>query len=78
MHKYGILRVLDVLSLFPYACQSDVFFKMLDFVKQKAVNGKYSAESVVKAYSKFDFGQKKSPSRWITFLVERIDKQCQF
>lgn len=73
--KYGILRVLDVLSLFPYALHSDLFQDMLDFVHKKSVDGKYYAESVVKSYAEFDFGQKKEASRWITFLIKRIDQR---
>lgn len=73
--KYGILRVLDVLSLFPHAVESKSFQGMIDFVRRKSRDGKYLAESVVKFYSEFDFGQKKEPSRWITFLVQRIEKR---
>jgi hypothetical protein len=72
---YGILRVLDVLSLFPYAIASGIFQSMVDFVRQKSVNGKYFAEAITPAYSGFDFGQKQEPSRWITFLVNRIEKR---
>jgi hypothetical protein len=78
--KYGILRVLDVLSLFPYAISSRAFQSMLDFVHQKASDGKYYAESTDGAYAEFDFGQKKEPSRWLTFLINRVEKrvsQCQ-
>ena len=78
--KYGILRVLDVLSLFPYAMESKGFKSMLDFVHQKSSGGKYFAESIVESYADFDFGQKKEPSRWITFLINRIEKrvsQCR-
>ena len=73
--KYGILRVLDVLSLFPYAVDSRAFQSMLDFVHNKAVNGKYSAEATDVAYAEFDFGQKAEPSRWLTFLINRIDRR---
>lgn len=78
--KYGILRVLDVLSLFPYAVGSRAFHSMLDFVHRKASGGRYFAESTDSAYAEFDFGQKEEPSRWITFLINRIGKrvsQCQ-
>jgi hypothetical protein len=74
--KYGILRVLDVLSLFPYAVSSRPFQSMLNFVHQKASGGKYYAESTDGAYAEFDFGQKKEPSRWLTFLISRIDKRA--
>ncbi|MFC1942000.1 hypothetical protein ACFLWU_02145 [Chloroflexota bacterium] len=74
--KYGILRVLDVLSLFPYAVSRRGFQGMLDFVRQKASGGKYFAESTDGAYSEFDFGQQKEPSRWLTFIINRIEKQA--
>jgi len=72
---YGILRVLDVLSLYPHARVSKGFRDMLDFVHRKSSHGKYLAESAVKAYSDFDFAQDKEPSRWITFLVKRVEKR---
>jgi hypothetical protein len=73
--KYGILRVLDVLSLFPYAIDSRSFWSMLDLVKQKAVEGKYTAEIIDNTYAEFDFAQMEKPSRWITLLVNRIEKR---
>jgi len=73
--KYGILRVLDVLSLFPYAVDSHSFWSMLDFVKQKAVAGKYTAEITDNAYADFDFAKQEEPSRWLTFLINRIDNR---
>ena len=72
---YGILRVLDVLSLFPYAVSNKSFHDMMNHVRAKSKNGMYSAESTVNFYSGFDFGQKKEPSRWITFLINRIEKR---
>jgi len=75
--KYGVLRVLDVLSLFPYARQQRRFTDMLNYVQYKASAGKYTAESVMKAYTAFDFGQKKEPSRWLTFFMKRIEKRVE-
>jgi hypothetical protein len=72
---YGILRVLDVLSLFPYAVKSKSFKSMMDHVREKSKNGMFYAESIVRHYSDFDFGQKNEPSRWITFLINRIEKR---
>jgi hypothetical protein len=74
--KYGILRVLDVLSLFPYAVSSRAFHSMLDFVRQKASGGKYFAESTDGAYAGFDFGRQEEPSRWLTFLINRVEKRA--
>jgi hypothetical protein len=73
--KYGILRVLDALSLFPYAASSPDFQNMLDYVHNKAVDGRYFAEAVDPAFASLDFAQEKEPSRWLTFLVSRIDKR---
>lgn len=73
--KYGILRVLDVLSLFPYAMNQPGFREMLDFVHQKASDGKYFAEPVDGSYAEFDFGRRQEPSRWLTFLVSRVEKR---
>ena len=74
--KYGILRVLDVLSLFPYAMDSRAFQSMLDFVHGKAVNGKYFAEAAEGAYAELDFGQTAEPSRWLTFIINRLDRRA--
>jgi hypothetical protein len=73
--KYSILKVMDILSMFPYAVRSDDFTDMLDFVLQKAPDGRFHAESLVGSYPEFDFGQIQQPSRWITFLVNRIQKR---
>ena len=73
--KYGILRVLDTLSLFPYAVKSKGFQNMLDFVHAKAKDGRYPPEATEYDFVDFDFSQTKEPSRWITFLVNRIDKR---
>jgi hypothetical protein len=73
--KYGILRVLDVLSLFPFAVERPGFKEMLEFVQGKAQDGKYVPENAESAYKEFDFAQTEKPSRWLTFLVNRIEKQ---
>ncbi len=75
--KYGILRVLDVLSLYPYAVKSRSFKSMLDFVHKKAVEGRYYVENASPAYAEFDFGKVGEPSRWLTFLVARVDKRVE-
>jgi len=74
--KYGILRVLDVLALFPYAVASRSFQSMLDLVHGKAVDGRYTPEAADAAFAAFDFGQTREPSRWLTFLIERIERRA--
>lgn len=66
------------LSMYPYAIKTESYQDMLQTVKQKAVDGKYTPESVVKAYNTFDFGQKKEPSRWLTCLINRIEKRANY
>lgn len=75
--KYSILRVMDALSLFPYAIKSSSFHSMLETVRRKSADGRYFAETVDSAYTGFDFGQNREPSRWLTFLVNRIEKRAQ-
>lgn len=70
--RYGILRVLDSLSLFPYSYKRDSFHSMLDFVHKKAVNGKYSVE-MPSSYT--DLEPPGQPNRLLTFIVNRIDKR---
>jgi hypothetical protein len=75
--KYGILRVLDVLSLYPYAVKSRSFRTMLDYVHGKALEGRYKSETDNPAYSDFDFSRAGEPSRWLTFLVNRVEKRFE-
>ncbi|BCY16534.1 hypothetical protein hrd7_03830 [Leptolinea sp. HRD-7] len=70
---YDILHVLDVLSHFPQAVTTPAFAEMLGVVTAKAtVDGTFIPEAIYMPYKKWDFGQKKEPSRWITLLVHRI------
>ena len=73
---YGILRVLDVLSLFPHAVRSRGFKNLLDFVRAKAVEGRYVPEDASGSFPGFDFDQTQEPSRWLTFLVARMEKRA--
>jgi hypothetical protein len=46
---------------------------MLDLVASKAdVEGRFTSESVWQAWSAWEFGQKKTASRWLTLLAHRI------
>jgi hypothetical protein len=73
--KYGILRVLDVASKFPHAVAQPAFQDMLDFVRSRGRDGYYHAEMPPESYRGFDFAQTETPSRWITFLVRRIEQR---
>ena len=69
---YDILHVLDVLSQFSWVKNESAIKEMIEIVKLKAdLEGKYTPESVWRAWKDWDFGQKKKPSKWLTFLAIR-------
>jgi hypothetical protein len=70
--RYGILRVLDALSLFSYSKPKASFHSMLDFVHSKAVSGKYRVE-MPSSYTDLEAGN--GSSRLLTFIINRIDKR---
>lgn len=70
---YDLLHVLDVLSNFDWLFQDPRLLDMLGVLKAKAdPEGRFTAESIWTAWKDWEFGQKKVPSRWITFLAWRI------
>lgn len=74
---YRILKYLDVLSQFSYVRKDLRFKTMTDMlVARQDTNGRFYAESIHKAWSGFDFAQKKEPSRFITLIACRILKRC--
>jgi hypothetical protein len=73
---YRILKYLDVVSQYEFAKKDKRLREIsgLLFSKQDS-QGRFTPESVHEVWRDFDFGQKKEPSRWITFLVYRITKR---
>jgi hypothetical protein len=70
---YRILKYLDVLSRFASIRRDPRMQEMRDTLIDKLDNGgRCYAESIHRVWSEFDFGQKKTPSRWITLLTYRI------
>jgi hypothetical protein len=70
---YDILHVLEVLTQFPFLKTDQRLTEMANLIKAKAGdNGQFTAESVWKAWSKWEFGQKRMPSSLMTFNVYRI------
>ena len=70
---YDILHVLEVLSHFEWVWQDMRFRQMLKFVESKSDDeGRYIPESIWTAWKDWDFGQKKIPSRGLTYYVQRI------
>lgn len=69
---YDILHVLDVLSQFRAARRFGPVREMADIVAGKAdEEGRFKPESIWMDWRGWDFGQKREPSRWLTFLVLR-------
>jgi len=75
---YDILHVADVLSQFPALRGDPRLRSMVEVIQAKAdAQGRWAPESVWKAWQGWDFGQKKLPSPWLTFLVLRIQKRME-
>jgi hypothetical protein len=70
--RYGILRVLDALSYFPYALKKSGFHNMLEFVRNKAIDGKYAVEAST-PYTGLE--RQDRPNRLLTFIIMRIEKR---
>ncbi|MDO8491802.1 MAG: hypothetical protein Q7T04_07300, partial [Dehalococcoidia bacterium] len=70
---YDILHVTDVLTRFSWLLGDARLQEMVGIVKAKTnEDGLFTAESAWKAWSEWDFGQKREPSPWLTFLVQRM------
>ena len=69
---YDILHVLDVLSQFPWLRHDERLRDMLGVLQAKVDGeGRFTPESVWSAWKDWEFGQKRAPSRWVTFLAWR-------
>jgi hypothetical protein len=73
---YRTLKYLDVLSQLEFARKDHRMNQMMDGLISKRDNkGRFYPESIHKVWSDFDFGQKESPSRWISLLAYIIVKR---
>jgi len=73
---YDILHFADILSHYNHIKNDLRFIDIIETIKKKAdPEGLYKAESVWMAWKILDSGQKKEPSRWITYNVYRILKR---
>jgi hypothetical protein len=67
---YRILHYLDVLSRVPVVREDARLVEIADLLLSKRDGeGLFRPESTHKAWSDFDFGQKRKPSTWLTCLV---------
>lgn len=70
---YDIVSVADCLSHFESATKDRRFQEMLDIIEGKAnSNYLFIPESVYQKCKGWDFGQKKQPSGWLTYVCIRI------
>jgi hypothetical protein len=70
---YDLVHVLDVLSRFPWLKGDARLVNMLEVLKNKAdEQGRFTLESIWTFWRDWEFGQKKQPSRWLTFIAWRI------
>lgn len=70
---YDILHVADVLSQMPWLRRDPRLLDMVNTIRSKAdAGGRFTPESVWLAWKAWEFGQKKQPSPWLTFLALRI------
>lgn len=75
---YDILHVTDVLSQFPFVHSDSRFQEMVTTITEQAdENGRFTANSMYMAWKQWSFADKKRPSPWLTFLVERILKRSR-
>jgi hypothetical protein len=75
---YDILHTLEVLSQFAWL-GVDVRLQSMAALVQTRVDGqgRFTPESIWTAWKDWDFGQKKAPSRWMTFLILRMLKRIK-
>lgn len=70
---YDIIHLADTLSNFDYAKKDKRYKEIIKIIESKAdANGLFTPESEWKAWKDWDFGQKKKPSSWLSYLVWRI------
>jgi hypothetical protein len=73
LNWYDLMHVCDILSQIPEIRSEPVFNEMVQIIASKLdTSGKVIPESIYQAWKDWDFGQKKEPSAWLTFLAHRI------
>ena len=70
---YDIVSVADVLSRFDFVRSDSRFNEMISLIKDKQdENGLFTPEAVYQKCKNWDFGQKKQPSPYLTYLCNQI------
>lgn len=75
---YDLMHVLDVLSRFRWLADDARLLDMLAVLKGNAdARGRFTLGSVWTAWKEWEFGQKRTPSRWLTLLAWRIIRRIE-
>lgn len=75
---YNILHVVEVLSRFPFIHGDLRFRDMVETITAQADEaGRYRPNSMYMTWKGWEFSDKKSPSPWLTFLVNRILRRLE-
>jgi hypothetical protein len=75
---YDLIHLLDVLSRFSWLKNDQRFLEMLGILENKMdLSGCFTLESIWTAWRDWEFGQKKTPSRWLTMLAWRIFRRVE-
>ena len=70
---YDIVSVADVLSHFEFIKSDARFMEMVALIKSKQDSeGLFTPEAIYQKFKDWDFGQKKNPSPYLTYLCHRI------
>ena len=70
---YDIISVVDVLTHFESVKSDSRFIEMISVIKNKKdSDGLFTPEAVYQKFKGWDFGQKKTPSPYLTYLCNRI------
>jgi len=70
---YDILSVAEVLSRYKPVISDARFTEMIELIKSKRDDdGLYTPEAVYQKFKGWDFGQKKNPSPYLTYLCVRL------
>ena len=73
---YDILHVLEVLTQFSHLKDDKRVLEMINIIEAKSdKEGRFTAESIWKPWSAWEFGQKKEPSFLVTLEVYQIMKR---
>ena len=70
---YDIVSVAECLSYFESARKDQRFHEMLEIIENKTnIGHQFIPESIYLKCSEWDFGQKKQPSAWLTYIIIRL------